>query len=33
MDIDTAVPFAVGLEKQFLANFRLKEAVERLSKY
>lgn len=31
--IDTAVPFAVGLEKQFLANFRLKEAVEKLSKY
>ncbi len=31
--IDTAVPFAVGLEKQFLANFRLKEAVEKLFFY
>lgn len=31
--IDTAVPFSVPLEKQFLANFRLEEALTKLLKY
>ena len=31
--IDTPVPFAVSLEKQFLASERLKEAIDRIMKY
>lgn len=31
--LDTAVPFSVPLEKQFLANFRLEEALTKLLKY
>ena len=31
--IDTAVPFSVPLEKQFLANFRLEEALTKLLRY
>jgi 2-oxoisovalerate dehydrogenase E1 component len=31
--MDTPVPFAVSLEKQFLASERLKEAIDRIMKY
>jgi 2-oxoisovalerate dehydrogenase E1 component len=31
--LDTPVPFAVTLEKQFLASERLKEAIDRILKY
>ncbi len=31
--LDTPVPFAVGLEKQFLANNRLNDAIDKLLKY
>jgi hypothetical protein len=31
--MDTPVPFAVSLEKQFLASERLEEAINRLMKY
>jgi 2-oxoisovalerate dehydrogenase E1 component len=31
--LDTPVPFSVGLEKQFLANNRLNEAIDKLLKY
>ena len=31
--MDTPVPFAVSLEKQFLASERLGEAIERIMKY
>jgi len=31
--LDTPVPFAVTLEKQFLASERLQEAIDRILKY
>jgi 2-oxoisovalerate dehydrogenase E1 component len=31
--LDTPVPFAVTLEKQFLASVRLEEAMNRIMKY